>query len=228
MRWSLAGGNGRGPTVASRMSFSDRVVGLIDYQAGNIQSIDNAFGHLGARTRRISRAADIEGVTHLLLPGVGAFGFCADRLRSTGLVERLQRWALDEGRPMLGICVGMQLMADIGEERGEHVGLGWIGGRIGAMTAVPPGIRVPHVGWNDVRFEQPFGSFAAGQSADFYFDHSFAYFSPVHGEVVGSCEHGERFCALVRRGKLVAAQFHPEKSQEAGLRLLAGFLELTP
>lgn len=210
------------------MASTARVVGLIDYQAGNIQSIENAFGHLGARTRRVRVPADIDGMTHLLLPGVGAFGFCADRLRATGLVDRLESWALQEARPMLGICVGMQLMADVGEERGEHAGLGWIGGRVQPMTATPPQVRVPHVGWNDVRFEQAFGSFAAGQSADFYFDHSYAYYNPVHGELIGSCQHGEQFCALVRRGKLVAAQFHPEKSQEAGLRLLSGFLDLEP
>jgi len=208
------------------VSFASRVVGLIDYQAGNIQSIDNAFGHLGARTRRVRAEADFDGLTHLLLPGVGAFGFCAERLRASGLVERLRRWALDEGRPMLGICVGMQLMADVGEEMGTHEGLGWIGGRVSLLPAAPPEVRVPHVGWNDVRFEQAFGSFAAGQSADFYFDHSYAFHAPVHGEVVGTCEHGDRFCALVRRGNLVAAQFHPEKSQDAGLRLLKGFLEM--
>ena len=200
-------------------------VGLIDYQAGNIQSIGNAFEHLGARTSRVRQAADFESVTHLLLPGVGAFGFCAEKLRASGLTERLRRWAIDEKRPLLGICVGMQLMADIGEEMGEHAGLGWIGGRVQRMPSAPQ-IRVPHVGWNDVRFEQSFGDFAADQSADFYFDHSYAFHSPRHGEVVGICEHGYRFCALVRRENLVAAQFHPEKSQDAGLRFLAGFLRL--
>lgn len=208
------------------MASRNRLVGLIDYQAGNVQSIENALDHLGARVRRVRSAADMDGPTHLLLPGVGAFGYCADKLRATGLVDDLRRWAIDEGRPMLGICVGMQLMADVGEEMGRHEGLGFIGGTVRAIAAAPPEVRVPHVGWNNVRFAEPFGSFAAGDEADFYFDHSYAYHDPVHGAPLGTCNHGVDFCALVRRGNLVAAQFHPEKSQEAGLRFLKGFLEL--
>ena len=209
------------------MLYRDRLVGLIDYQAGNIQSLQNAFEHLGAQTSRVRTECDIGAATHLLLPGVGAFGFCAERLRATGLVERLRRWVVDEGRPMMGICVGMQLMADIGEEMGLHEGLGWIGGAVRLLPARPPTIRIPHVGWNEVEFRQPFGAFSVGDRADFYFDHSYAYYDPVRGDVLGTCDHGTEFCALVRRGNLVAAQFHPEKSQEAGLRFLAGFLEMT-
>ena len=208
------------------MSRSNCLVGLIDYQAGNVQSIENALDHLGARVRRVRTAADMDGATHLLLPGVGAFGYCAERLRATGLVDDLRRWAIDEGRPMLGICVGMQLMADVGEEMGRHEGLGLIGGTVRLMPAAPPEVRIPHVGWNEVRFTQPFGSFQADECADFYFDHSYAYHDPVHGETIGSCEHGEPFCAVVRRRNLIAAQFHPEKSQRAGLRFLSSFLEL--
>lgn len=208
------------------MAYRDCCVGLIDYEAGNIQSIENAFDHLGAHTRRVRREDDLQGVTHLLLPGVGAFGFCAEKLRATGLVPRLEAWALADGRPLLGICVGMQMMADVSEEMGRHEGLGWIGGVVREIPAAPPQVRVPHVGWNDVCFEQPFGGFAAGDAADFYFDHSYAFHAPVHGEVVGTCRHGEAFAAFVRRGNLLAAQFHPEKSQAAGLRFLAGFLDL--
>lgn len=210
------------------MRYGHRFVGLIDYQAGNIQSIENALDHLGARTRRIRAVGDFDTITHMLLPGVGAFGFCAERLRGTGLVERLTHWAVDEGRPMLGICVGMQLMADIGEEMGRHEGLGWIGGTVRHMSAAPPAIRVPHVGWNEVRFKKPFGDFEAGSKADFYFDHSYAYHEPVRGETIGNCQHGADFSALIRHRNIVAAQFHPEKSQTTGLRFLAAFLEMAP
>lgn len=203
-------------------------VGLIDYEAGNVRSIENALDHLGARVSRVREAGDLDGKTHLLLPGVGAFGHCADKLRATGLVPDLERWAIQENRPLLGICVGMQLLADRGEELGAHEGLGFVGGVVRQLTGNPPHVRVPHVGWNDVTFAEPFGDFKAGETADFYFDHSFAYHDPVHGSVVGSAEHGERFCAVVRRGKLVASQFHPEKSQRAGLRFLKGFLEIAP
>lgn len=208
------------------MGFADRLVGIVDYRSGNILSIENAFLHLGARVTLIRTEAEIAPVTHLILPGVGAFGHCAEKLAATGLIEPLRRAAFDEKKPLLGICVGMQLLADHGEEAGGHAGLGWVGGRVGAMSAPSPEIRIPHVGWNDVRFEEDFGAFRAGDSPDFYFDHSFAYHNPRRGRVIGSCDHGGRFAAIVRDGNIVAAQFHPEKSQASGMRFLTGFLEM--
>lgn len=198
-------------------------VGIIEYGAGNIQSIGNAFEHLGAEVRRVSREADAAGCTHLVLPGVGAFGFCADRLAASGMTAMVQRWALDDCRPLLGICVGMQLLADRSDESPSASGLGWMGGAIRSLAGAP-GVRVPHVGWNTVTFEQPWGEFRAGAEADFYFDHSFAYIDPREGTSVASCEHGVRFSAVVRRDNLIAAQFHPEKSQTSGMRFLRGFL----
>lgn len=208
------------------MRFDHCRVGIVDYQAGNIHSIQGAFEHLGARVARISQADDIDGVTHILLPGVGAFGHCAAMLMATGMVAALEQAVLIRGKPMLGICVGMQLLADHGEEMGGHAGLGWIGGSVRRIAASPPAVRVPHVGWNDVEFAEQFGDYEAGSSADFYFDHSFAYHDPLRGSVIGRCDHGGPFAAVIRHGALVAAQFHPEKSQAAGLRFLAGFLSM--
>ncbi|MCL9683575.1 imidazole glycerol phosphate synthase subunit HisH [Legionella maioricensis] len=204
-------------------SVRNAVVGIIDYQAGNIQSIENAFIHIGARVIRVVAEHQIQDCTHLVLPGVGAFGFCAEHLRSSGLIPALERWALEEGRPLLGICVGMQLLSDSSEESEESQGLGWFGGTVKRILA-SPGIRVPHVGWNIVAFENDFGEFAAGDETDFYFDHSFAYQNPSKGAVLGFCTHGERFSAIIEQGNIIATQFHPEKSQEAGLRFLRGFL----
>jgi len=208
------------------MGFGDRLVGIVDYRAGNIHSIENAFLHLGARVTLIETEAEIAPVTHLLLPGVGAFGHCAEKLAATGLVEPLRRAAYEEKKPLLGICVGMQLLADRGEEGGGYDGLGWIGGEVGALHAPSPEIRIPHVGWNDVLFEEDFGMFKAGDAPDFYFDHSFAYRNPRKGRLVGSCDHGGRFAAIVRDDNIVAAQFHPEKSQTSGMRFLTGFLDM--
>lgn len=202
-------------------------VGIIDYQAGNIQSIANAFEHLGARVTLVHSPEMIDSQTHLVLPGVGAFGYCADKLRDSGLIDAIAASAFEVRRPLLGICVGMQLFADIGEEMGCHEGLGWGGGVVRAIEAAPPEVRVPHVGWNDVRFTEAFGDFAEGASADFYFDHSYAYQEPTHAKVIGTCEHGSRFAAIIRRDNLVAAQFHPEKSQKAGLRFLSAFLAMS-
>jgi glutamine amidotransferase len=172
---------------------------------------------------RVHCAGDAEGCTHLVLPGVGAFGFCAERLAGSGMIGLVERWAFEDRRPLLGICVGMQLLADRSDESPSAKGLAWLGGAIESL-APGPGVRVPHVGWNTVTFEQPWGEFRTGDAADFYFDHSFAYIHPTAGTSVASCEHGVRFSAVVRRDNLIAAQFHPEKSQSAGMRFLRGFL----
>jgi glutamine amidotransferase len=199
------------------------VVGIVDYKAGNVQSIENAFDHVGAEVRRVRDHADLEPCSHVVLPGVGAFGFCAGKLAASGMLPALEEWAFGRKRPLLGICVGMQLLADSSEESPEAAGLGWMGGKV-ARIASSAGIRVPHVGWNAVTFEQPWGSFEAGSSADFYFDHSFAYGLPARGSAVATCLHGERFSVVLERDNIVAVQFHPEKSQTSGLRLLSSFL----
>ena len=199
-------------------------VGIIDYQAGNIHSIANAFMSLGVRVHRVRQTSDLEKCSHLVLPGVGAFGFCAEYLMRSGLTDCLCNWALTDCRPLLGICVGMQLLADRSEESPKAQGLGWMGGTIDALPRVA-GIRVPHVGWNTVVFETEFGDFPAGATADFYFDHSFAYRAPIRGVTLGYCDHSARFSAIVQWGNIIAAQFHPEKSQSAGMRFLRAFLK---
>ncbi len=203
-------------------------IGVVNYQAGNIRSIVNAFDHLGAEVRQVAAESDIAGLSHLVLPGVGAFGFCADQLRASGLLPALERWANVERRPLLGICVGMQLFADTSEELGEQRGLGWGGGRVEQLRSDGQHIRVPHVGWNTVAFDEDFGEFRRADTADFYFDHSYAYQAPQRAHRVAACSHGQPFCAVIRHDNLVAAQFHPEKSQTAGMRFLRSFLALQP
>jgi glutamine amidotransferase len=201
-------------------------VGIIDYQAGNIRSISNAFESLGVDVSVVSRPDSLKKHTHLVLPGVGAFGYCAARLRESGLQSHLNDWIFDLKRPLLGICVGMQLCADFSEEHGRHEGLGWIGGKVQKLNPEMPSVRIPHVGWNTVVFQKDFGRFRCGEEADFYFDHSYAFMSPTTGITIGSCNHGLRFSAVVQRDCLLATQFHPEKSQEAGKRFLSSFLEM--
>jgi glutamine amidotransferase len=204
-------------------SHRDRVVGIVDYKAGNLQSIENAFVTVGATVVRVHSRGEMARCTHLVLPGVGAFGFCAERLEASQLIGDLKRWAFDERRPLLGICVGMQLLADRSEESPAVSGLDWIGGQVRRIPAVS-GIRVPHVGWNSVRFQHRYGEFDAGDEADFYFDHSFAYHDPTCGRTVGFCKHGVTFSAIIESENLIAVQFHPEKSQATGLRFINGFL----
>jgi imidazole glycerol-phosphate synthase subunit HisH len=202
------------------------VVGIVDYQTGNVRSIANAFGHLGARVELIRDSRAIDKASHLLLPGVGAFGFCVERLRASGLVEAIAEWTFTKKRPILGICVGMQLLADDSDELGHQSGLGWIGGTVRKLVSDDPNLRVPHVGWNTAVFEKPFGDFAQGESADFYFDHSYAYHAPAHGSTLAYSHHIEVFCSALCADNLIAAQFHPEKSQNAGMRFLRGFLAM--
>ena len=202
-------------------------VGIVDYQSGNIRSVANAVEYAGGEVVTVQHPDDVQGLTHLILPGVGAFGFCAERLRASGMLPTVERWAFEEKKPLLGICVGMQLMADYGEEQGRHEGLGWVGGAVMKLDK-PAGspLRIPHVGWNTVEFTESFGQFRAGERPDFYFDHSFALDAPTRATRTGVCEHGRAFSALVTRDNIVAVQFHPEKSQTAGMKLLQSFFAM--
>lgn len=202
-------------------------VGIVNYGAGNIRSIRNAFEFLGRNTKIVTDHKEFQDVTHLVLPGVGAFAFCMQQLEFSKMLPALEDWAVVRRRPLLGICVGMQLMAKIGHELGTHAGLNWLGGTVAPLVPKVPHVRVPHVGWNEVNFDMDFGRFSAGDKVNFYFDHSFGYFEPTLGEIVGTCAHGLEFAAIIRRENVVAAQFHPEKSQDAGLRFLEGFVELS-
>jgi glutamine amidotransferase len=207
-------------------SESTAIAGLIDYGAGNIQSIGNAIAYIGAKVHVVKKIDELTRVTHLILPGVGAFGYCVERLRESGLLAAITEIALVERRPVLGICVGMQLLADSSDELGVHAGLGWVGGKVAKLRTEIETVRVPHVGWNTVHFETEFGDYAPGSSRDFYFDHSFAYGVPRQGIVVASCIHGQSFTAALRFRNIVGVQFHPEKSQESGIRFLRGFLRM--
>jgi glutamine amidotransferase len=200
------------------------VTGIINYGAGNIRSIENAVYELGSQVELVSTADQLGVCTHLILPGVGSFGFCADKFRSSDLLAAVENWALVDEKPLLGICVGMQLLYSSSEESPTAKGLDWLGGTVNQMQPHPPTTRVPHVGWNTVSFTSDFGSFKAGSAADFYFDHSFSCASPAKGDVIGICNHGDNFVAVAAHKNIVAAQFHPEKSQEAGLAFLKAFL----
>lgn len=197
-------------------------VALIDYGAGNLHSVHNALRVAGAG--RIEIAATPEAVAaadRIVLPGVGAFGAAMDRLRAIpGMIETLDARARAAARPFLGVCVGMQLMAASGEEHGDTPGLGWLPGRVAALPA--RAVKVPHMGWNDVRPVAPHPVIAAGEA---YFLHGFAYAGPG---VLAETDHGGPLAAAIGQDNLIGVQFHPEKSQRYGLSLLARFLEWRP
>jgi glutamine amidotransferase len=199
-------------------------VALIDYGAGNLHSVANALKAAGARNIAVTDDPHIVAkADRIVLPGVGAFGACARALRGVpGMVEALEQRVRREGAPFLGICVGMQLMADAGEEMGEHPGLGWISGRVRHLTPSDPAAKIPHMGWNDVRPTMPHALIEAGEA---YFLHSYAF---EGDDVVATTDHAGPVVAAIARDNLAGVQFHPEKSQRYGLDLLARFLEWRP
>lgn len=198
-------------------------VALIDYGAGNLHSVANALRAAGATD--LAATADPEAVARadrIVLPGVGAFASCMAGLRAIdGMVEAMERRVITEGAPFLGICVGMQLMAETGEEFGEHAGLGWLPGRVRRLRPANDE-RVPHMGWNDVT---PAGEHPLLAPGEAYFLHSYAY-DGAH--VLATTDHAGPITAAIGHDNLAGVQFHPEKSQRYGLDLLARFLDWRP
>lgn len=207
------------------------LIGLIDVGAGNVGSVGNALAHLRLPTRRVRAPADLHGVDRIILPGVGAFGALMERLREAELLPALHAAVLDARVPYLGICVGMQILVDVGLEFGAQPGLGWIGGRCGPLDqAAAAGLNVPHMGWNDV--DEPAGAAPepllrglspTGGARVFYFVHSFHVVPTDPADVAATCDYGGPVTAILRRGHIAGVQFHPEKSQTAGLSVLRAF-----
>ena len=197
-------------------------IALVDYGAGNLHSVDNALKAAGARGVEITDRPDaVRAADRIILPGVGAFAACMGALAAIpGMVEALNHAVIDRARPFLGVCVGMQLMATRGDENGATAGLGWIDGAVRAIPAA--GVKVPHMGWNDVTPTAPHPLIEAGEA---YFLHGFAF----EGEaVLATTHHGAPLTAAIGRDNMLGVQFHPEKSQRYGLELLARFLTWRP
>jgi len=202
---------------------------IVDYGIGNLRSLEKAFQAVGAAPVRSGDPALIAEAERLVLPGVGAFGACAAELKGRGLWEPV-RAAAAAGTPLLGVCVGMQLLFEGSEELGAHEGLGLLPGRVVRFSgAAPDGapLKVPHMGWNPVRFTRPHPLHdGLEDGAHFYFVHSYHALPDERDDVLGEAAYGEPFPAVVQRGNVLGAQFHPEKSQDAGLRLLRNFADL--
>lgn len=201
-------------------------VALIDYGAGNLRSVANALRAAGAANVAVTADPDvIAGADRIVLPGVGAFKHCMDSLSAIdGMIAALETRVRAQGAPFLGICVGMQLLADAGEEHGRHPGLGWIGGTVRAF-APAPNLRVPHMGWNDVTPRRAHPVIAGGEA---YFLHSYHFTDVADADLLAVSDHGGPFVAAVGRDNMVGVQYHPEKSQSFGLSLLESFLAWRP
>jgi len=202
-------------------------IALIDYGAGNLRSVHNALRAAGARDVVVTADADVvRRAARIVLPGVGAFRACIAALRDVpGMIEALRAAVLADGTPFLGICVGMQLLADAGEEFGRHDGLGWIPGTVRAIEPTDPSIKVPHMGWNDV---MPAGDHALIAPGEAYFLHSYRFDAASDADVRATSDHGGPITAAVGRANMIGVQFHPEKSQAYGLAFLDRFLGWRP
>lgn len=206
------------------------VTALVDYGAGNLQSVANALKAAGAESVSVTADPDVvRAADRIVLPGVGSFRSCAEGLRAIPhLVESMTERVFVGGAPFLGICVGMQLLATRGLEHGETAGLDWIAGQVREIEVDDPSIKIPHMGWNDVALpaHPPAGGLI--EPGEAYFLHSY-HFVPDDGHAIAAMtDHGGGLVAAVARDNIVGVQFHPEKSQSYGLDLLARFLEWAP
>ncbi len=212
-------------------------VAIIDYGSGNLHSAAKAFERANAEAGLdfdVSVTADADaltGASHIVLPGVGAFADCRRGLSALpGMEDALTEQVIDRGKPVLGICVGMQLMADIGRERVDTPGFGWVPGEVVALTPSDKSLKMPHMGWNDLHLEAPDHPLfdGIGEGAHVYFVHSYALVPANPADVLASVDYGGPAAAVFGRDNLAGTQFHPEKSQAVGLRLITNFLKWRP
>ncbi len=206
------------------------VTALVDYGAGNLQSVANALKAAGAETVSVSADPEvIRAADRIVLPGVGSFKACAEGLRAIPhLVEAMTERVFVGGAPFLGICVGMQLLATRGLEHGETPGLDWIAGEVREIEVADPAIKIPHMGWNDVAPMPHHDGAVLIEPGEAYFLHSYHFIADEGEDVAALTDHGRSVVAAVARDNLIGVQFHPEKSQAYGLSFLSRFLEWKP
>lgn len=212
------------------------VVALIDYGSGNLRSAEKALLRAATETASghdivvTSDAANVASAERIVLPGVGAFADCMAGLAALpGMVEALNDRVLNHGAPFLGICVGMQLMAGVGREFGDHAGLGWIDGDVVKLSPADATLKIPQMGWNELTLNVAHPLFnGLRAAAHVYFLHSYVMRPARNGDVLATTDYGGTVTAAVGRDNLVGMQFHPEKSQAVGLTLLGNFLRWRP
>ena len=202
------------------------MIAIIDYGVGNLFSLKSSFEKIGEKAIVTGNKDELLKADRVILPGVGAFGDAADKLKESGLFEFVKELS-KTGKPIMGICLGMQLLFDKGYEYGEHEGLGLIKGEVRPISdVIPKGLKIPHIGWNALKFKKNSKIFKYLNDGDFvYFVHSF-YGANCDDSVSAVSEYGAELTASVESGNVYGCQFHPEKSGDTGLKILKAFCEL--
>ncbi len=200
-------------------------LGIIDYGAGNLQSVRNSLLAAGQEGRLVRSPEDLENITHLVLPGVGAFGDCSQALKNQKLDTAIKEWIAAD-KPFLGICIGYQILFESSEESPEAQGLGIFKGPVVRFS--DKGFKVPHMGWNETQLKDSSDPIWQDMPPvpQFYYVHTYFPRPQEESLIAAQCDYADCFAAAIRRGKLVATQFHPEKSQQLGIQLLRNFLKL--
>lgn len=200
---------------------------IVDYGMGNIRSVSKALECITNEEVSISAVPeDLTKASRVVLPGVGAFGDGIASLKKGGWIDALKNAVLQEKKPFLGICLGMQMLAEESFEHGRYPGLGWIKGNVTRFVPNTPELKIPHVGWNDILFKKDNPLFrGVREKADFYFVHSFHLTDTEPEIIAATCEYGYPFVAAIKKDNIFATQFHPEKSQQQGLQILKNFCQ---
>jgi glutamine amidotransferase len=205
------------------------MIAIIDYGMGNVRSLHNALQYVGCDAVITADSDKIRHAERIILPGVGAFGDAMAAIRARGLDDLLEAEVHRGGKPMLGICLGMQLLARTSTEHGVHEGLGWLDATVERLN-LSAGLKIPHIGWNEVDspLDEPLFRGIRPDERNFYFVHSFHVRCSNRADIIATCDYGGPFAAAVRHENVIATQFHPEKSQDNGIRVLENFLRWKP
>lgn len=205
------------------------MIAIIDYGMGNLRSVYNALDYIGEDAVITNKPEEIAEAERIILPGVGAFGEAMENLHRRGLYDILKKEVLINKKPFLGICLGMQLVADYSEENGIHGGLGFIRGHVKHFE-LEKGYHIPHIGWNEIKYDEDEMFFEGIRKKDrnFYFVHSYHFIPKCEEVILTKTDYGIEFVSAVKKDNIVATQFHPEKSQKNGLNFLEAFVEWEP
>ena len=206
------------------------MVGIVDYGMGNLLSVYNAFDYLGEDVKICKTPNDLNDTDHIVIPGVGAFKDCIQLLSDQGFIEKLHENVINKAKPTLGICLGMQVMAKTGYEFGIHNGLGWFDAEVKKIDVINTSLKLPNIGWNEINqaYQHPLFDGISNMS-DFYLVHSYFMECNDQSDILATYQYGESdVTAAVIRDNIFATQFHPEKSQDTGLKLLSNFMKWSP